>query len=385
MTPQRKGNGMRRSGRITRKALVGVVATALVMSSSAVTATAGPAAVGRHLLGTLGGSWSYPNDLNNAGQVVGHSQATDGRGHAFRWQRGVLTDLGKPGETSTANAVNERGVVVGTSENRAVMWRNGSMSILVEATEAGPAMAYGVNDRDEVIGVRYLPTSYMYGQGFVWRNGRFVDLPGLGGDSYPVQINNRGDIVGFVEYDDGASTDAALWRNGLLTVIQPPGAVVSMAHAVNDRGQVLGSMKTITDSWHHFLWDNGVLTDLGDLNTVGINNRGEVAANPDREPGALPVRWHRGTQTALAPLGGGSARASAINSAGAVAGESSTTGGQRHGVVWLRGGRTIDLGPLRFGTSTASVWAMNDRGLVVGVVDPDGAGTQGVVWKTAKG
>ncbi|TYB96590.1 hypothetical protein FXF53_21525 [Micromonospora sp. WP24] len=385
----RMGHADRIRGRLVRLA-IGAALVAGLGTFGAGTATASPpadeppagpspATVAWRDLGTLGGSWSTPTDVNDAGQVVGTSATADGRSRAFRWQRGHLTDLGALGENSAATAVNERGEVVGSSDGRPVRWRNGSPIDLTAVQ--GPAQALDVNDRGEVIGVRYTETSGMYGQGFLWRDGRSVDLPGLGGDSYPVTINNRGEAVGFVT--TATTSEAALWRNGRLIRLGPPDALASMAHDINDRGQVLGSMRLDGDpNWHNFLWHDGVRTDLGAITTVGINSRGEFAGNPDGSLGTRPVRWHRGTSTELAPLGGDFAQASAINSAGRVAGQSSTADQQTHGVVWTRN-RIIDLGPLQHGASIGGVQFINDRGLVVGVLNPTGEGYRAVVWDTA--
>jgi probable HAF family extracellular repeat protein len=45
-------------------------------------------------LGTFGGA-IYAEGINNAGQVVGSSELSpfDANGHAFLWERGVLSDL----------------------------------------------------------------------------------------------------------------------------------------------------------------------------------------------------------------------------------------------------------------------------------------------------
>ena len=56
---------------------------------------------------------------NPRGQVVGTSSTTQGLGHAFLWDKGVMTDLG-PGE---ATAINPAGQVVGTNfAPHAVLW-----------------------------------------------------------------------------------------------------------------------------------------------------------------------------------------------------------------------------------------------------------------------
>src|SRR5205085_717173 len=54
-------------------------------------------------LGTLGGMWSSADAINERGQIVGGSQTRGGRYHAYVWKKGTMTDLGTlSGETSEA-------------------------------------------------------------------------------------------------------------------------------------------------------------------------------------------------------------------------------------------------------------------------------------------
>ena len=58
-------------------------------------------------LGTLGGTRSYANAVNDSGQVVGESTtAGDASTHAFSWtQAGGMVDLGTLGGSSSSTAV----------------------------------------------------------------------------------------------------------------------------------------------------------------------------------------------------------------------------------------------------------------------------------------
>jgi probable HAF family extracellular repeat protein len=77
-------------------------------------------------LGTLGGATSYAQAVNDRGQVVGGSAlAGDGIEHAFVWSAGHgMTDLGPSGRGSGALAVTDTGLVLGGifSPNRAALW-----------------------------------------------------------------------------------------------------------------------------------------------------------------------------------------------------------------------------------------------------------------------
>jgi len=199
-------------------------------------------------LGTLGGSFSSPFALNDAGRVVGWSGTATGEYHAFFWADGVMTDIGTLGGTpSRAVAVNAAGQVVGTSrtatagQQHAFLWQNGVLSDL--GTLGGPnSEARAINGAGQVIGSSTTATGQLHA--FRWANGVMSDLGTLGGaESEALALNDAGQIVGLSAIASGES-HAFLWANDVMTDLGTLGGNWSEPGAINAAGQVVGRSVT---------------------------------------------------------------------------------------------------------------------------------------------
>jgi len=120
-----------------------------------------------------------------------------------------------------------------------------------------------------------------------------TDLGTFGGvNSFPVWINDAGEIVGEADLVGSAVTHlhhAFLWKNGVMTDLGTLGST-SHAEAVNSRGQVVGRSRLGDPSTilqHAFLWEEGgPMLDLNTLIPAGsdlqlidaynVNDRGEI-------------------------------------------------------------------------------------------------------------
>ena len=146
-------------------------------------------------------------------------------------------------------------------------------------------------------------------QGFFWDGGAMYPVDHLGGGTSEVtDMNNADQVVGGATTADG-SVHAFLWtlgedERGIIRDLGTLGGRNSFATGINEAGQVVGYSETGAlyqeegiapfPVRHAFLWDNGVMYDLGVHNdfydyafvqpypfseAVDINAGGDVAGN----------------------------------------------------------------------------------------------------------
>ena len=111
-------------------------------------------------MATLAGfSYNQAWSLNDSGQVVGLCQnSSPSTAHAFLWSNGTMTGLGTlPGRSSSiAAAINASGQVVGTSDNSAFLYSGGTMTALNSLIDLNSGWtltnANAINDRGQIVG-----------------------------------------------------------------------------------------------------------------------------------------------------------------------------------------------------------------------------------------
>lgn len=154
-------------------------------------------------LGTLGGGYSDAVDVNERGAVAGQAQKADGAYHAVRWTpAGGITELGSG--DSDATAINDLGVVVGTSGGVPVRWSGTTQTTLPLLAGDFQGYALDVSRTGVVVGLSGDPFSGS--RGVIWDvAGVATELgPVAGGRTTSVNdINDLDEVVGNMRMANG--------------------------------------------------------------------------------------------------------------------------------------------------------------------------------------
>jgi probable HAF family extracellular repeat protein len=238
-------------------------------------------------LASLGGTSSGGNSINDQSWAAGYSRLPDNLSrHATLWRNGSILDLGTlggPNSSVTWNVKNTVGIIAGISQT--------ATPEPLHENWSSAAFYGGPNN----VGFMNL--------GFVWEQGQMRGLPTFfgGNNGFATGANNFGQVVGWAENDVHDPTCVspqvlqfrpAVWELGPPDQIHDlpliSGDTSGAATAINDNGQIVG-ISGICDqavgrhtARHAVLWENGGVTDIGNLganwwNTpTAINQHGDV-------------------------------------------------------------------------------------------------------------
>lgn len=173
-------------------------------------------------LGTLGGTFSLPNAMNDRGEIVGQSNLSgDSTHHPFYWKSGNMIDLGTAGGSNGgAAAINDSGEVIGSTSTggdqyyRAFIWKNGMRTDLQPLPGDCGSQAFGIDSRGVVVGNSTSCKTY-----------------------YPYFAANR-----VVMWDHGKviNVNKLVEKDPALRIVQVGPASQAGAGVFNDRGEIAG-------------------------------------------------------------------------------------------------------------------------------------------------
>lgn len=186
----------------------------------------------------------------------------------------------------------------------------------------------------------------------------------------PSAINNSGQMTGSIDTEDGAA-HLAIYSGGSVTDFGSLFSGNSYGYALNDARQIAGVSFAPDGTAHGFRFDNGTVTELG-AGTIGfgINAQGDVVGQQLHDGGTLRAFLY-GTGTGLTELPllgtGNIATAYDINDTGKIVGESnidSELHAPFHPFLYSHG-QLRDLGTLA-GLETNGAQAINNAGQIAG-------------------
>lgn len=166
----------------------------------------------------------------------------------------------------------------------------------------------------------------------------------------------------FLEAEEMRRSPLLVWAVSILAV--PPafadmsyeviglgtlGGSLSKASDINNSNQVVGAAKTINDFYHAFLWEDGVMTDLGTLNqgtlpnnsgASAINDNSQIVGTNTVEGSGKAFLYEDAHMQRLASQ----ATPTAINNSGVIVGYSDDSAYDGRVAVTFQGLQVIDLG-----------------------------------------
>jgi probable HAF family extracellular repeat protein len=244
--------------------------------------------------------------------------------------------------------------------------------------------ARGINSSGEIIGSYNDENGNLHA--LLIQNDTFIPLAPssvLGteySDAY--KINDQGQVVG--EECDSAGCHGFLYSNGVVTLLNFPGADDTFAWGINNSGEVVGWWQTAPDVnndvfYHGFKWSNGKFKELtyprsGDTYATGNNDFSAIVGGWDSGVTATSeqgfVNWFGQNYNLVAPFPGVAyTQPNGINDFGLMVGEEYTPAewqsGDGHGFLSIDGYYFAQLNyPDAVGGTTA--WGINTQGDMVG-------------------
>ena len=248
-------------------------------------------------------------------------------------------------------------------------------------------------------------TGYPAINAVLFKHGNVINLGTLpaGYESFGLAINDRGQVAGFSSngtpdpfsmFGWGTQTRSFIWQNGVMTDLGTLGGPDSTINNLNSHGQIAGQSYTnstlnpVTGSptIDPFLWQDGHIRDLGTLGgTQGfvnwMNNSGEVVgfSNLAGDQTHHPYLWNGRRLLDLGTFGGVNGNANWISDAGDVVGAADLLGSHTHDAFLWRHGAMKDLGTAN-GNPCSHADSINNEGQIVGSTTDCHTNLAAVIW-----
>ena len=215
----------------------------------------------------------------------------------FLWENGVMRPLPTLGGNNGAAYQINSHAAAGMAEThtpdstcppsgpqkltfKPAVWQKGGVLELPTYAGDPDGNAHAINDLEQMAGgsgvcSAFNPiwlTNLQPLHALLWDGGKAIDLGTLGGTGHgngimALDLNNRGQVIGFSDLEGDVDFHAFLWTRaaGMQDLSALPGDVDSAAIGMNDSGQVVGVSLDADFNARAFLWKNQELIDLNTL------------------------------------------------------------------------------------------------------------------------
>jgi len=231
----------------------------------------------------------------------------------------VLPEVTPPGMGSIVRAISENGRILGTvgfgSSSKAALLVQDGWELLPTPPEVYSSTGNALNNRETVCGqvTIYRDGQWTWNRPVVWHKGEMEALalpqdPAVVG-GYAYAVNDSDVVVGAVVvqvWDPKwgywmQQNRAAIWDGRGLTLVHPAGALASMFQDVSNTGEAVGQVtlpdyKTLPVAWTRQggLKPLPVPPDMFGGSAIAVNEAGQVLGTLSVPVGRRPVLWWQG-------------------------------------------------------------------------------------------
>jgi hypothetical protein len=196
-----------------------------------------------------------------------------------------------------------------------------------------------------------------------------------GTKTLPLELGDTGAIVGFLQQGTfpNSHTTGFLFSNGQFTHFRFPGSTDTFPVDINKSGEIVGTFTRPDGTTGSFMVKAGVfkelkLTEFPDaaIAVTGVNDSGDIVGSFDRNNITVGFLVHKGKLTIISfPGATDGTRPRSVNNEDVITGSYilPNTSGTPRGFMWKDGNFTDIFFPDSFSTTTAKV---NDKGVIVG-------------------
>jgi|GEM_PF-5653517 probable HAF family extracellular repeat protein len=235
------------------------------------------------ILSSKNNEWFHSSSINNYNasiaslSIPSHTSTDKNKSVYFSPDGKEQEILPNTSRSCTVSDINDSGNVVGSDEEGiGFIWKDGNFQSLgylePTAINAHNIVAATFYDKYEDIAL-------------VWDSGEAIPLPTTGIRSVALDINESGEVVGYVD-GKAIKWQLSFWGKYQQKILDRTDSRISRANGINKQGQIVGTVQERSGHSYGFLWHRGNFVDLNSLiptdsgcelmAAIDINDKGEI-------------------------------------------------------------------------------------------------------------